>query len=140
MCDTFHSISQGKCARPSNRCVLWVLNHKIIKRHLTIRGIHSNIAPRHLSGTLHNAAALIESPQRASHNNRYERNPLVFIMQIEDPLWEDSQFINQAQQYSSKRDNEHCETFINLYLRRRTCSFDRSQHTLWYSSFVSHIF
>ncbi len=65
MCDIFFSISPGKCGRLSNRCVLWALNHKIIKRHLTIRGRHSNIAPHHLSKTLHNAVALTESTQRA---------------------------------------------------------------------------
>ncbi|KAF0043442.1 hypothetical protein F2P81_004779 [Scophthalmus maximus] len=51
----------GKCGRLSNRCVLWALNRKIIKRHSEIRGMHSNIAPRHLSRDLHNAVALIKS-------------------------------------------------------------------------------
>lgn len=81
MCDTFFSISPGKCGRLSNRCVLWALNHKIIKRHLTIRGMHSNIAPHHLSRSLHNAAALIESTQRALCKQvRKKKYHLVFIM------------------------------------------------------------
>lgn len=86
-CDTFFSISPGKCGRLSNRCVLWALNHKIIKRHLTIRGLYSNIAPHHLSRTLHNAAALIESTQRALCK-QVRKSPGFHHAQIEDLLCE----------------------------------------------------
>lgn len=54
MCDIFFSISPGKCRRLSSRCVLRALNHKIIKRHLTIRGLRSDIVPHRLSRTWHN--------------------------------------------------------------------------------------
>lgn len=64
MCNLIFSISPGKCGRLSNRCVLWALNNKIIKRHLTIRGLHINIALHRLSRTLYNAVALMNSTQR----------------------------------------------------------------------------
>lgn len=90
MCDIFFSISPGKCRRLFNRCVPWALNHKIIKRHLTIRGLHSNIAPHHLSRTLHNAVALIESTQRALCKQvRKKKSPPGFHhAKIEDPFCE----------------------------------------------------
>lgn len=48
----------------SNRCVLWDLNRKIIKRHMTIRVLYSSIALHHLSRILCNTNALIDFTQR----------------------------------------------------------------------------
>lgn len=69
------SISAGKCGRLSNRCVLWDLNRKIIKRHMTIRVLYSSVALHHLSRILCNTNAPIEFTQRKLRKKEGGKKP-----------------------------------------------------------------
>lgn len=99
MCDIFFSISPGKCRRLSSRCVLRALNHKIIKRHLTIRGLRSDIVPHRLSRTWHNGLHWWGSHSKGSmqtgkkKKKKKKKNRLVFIIS-RSIMWEGHHFLS----------------------------------------------
>lgn len=137
MCTSTFLSPPGKCGRLSNRCVLWVLNRKIIKRHLTIRGLHSNITSHHFSRTLHNAVALIESIERTLCKlvRKKKSSPCLHHTKIENPF-NKRVIILSIKHWNILLSLKGAMSIIrlsyNLYLWPRTSNADGSQHSLWY--------